>query len=108
MVDPSTRPTLATVARLAGVSVASVSRVLNGMPASPEMERRVLDAVEEVGYVPDVMARSLRARRTNQLALAVSDVGNPVYVAMMRAIDGALRTTDYRLVLHSTGADLAA
>jgi LacI family transcriptional regulator len=108
VVDSSARPTLATVARLADVSVASVSRVLNGMPASPEMERRVLDAIEQVGYVPDVVARSLRARRTNQLALAVADVGNPVYVAMMRAIDATLRSTDYRLVLHSTGADPGA
>jgi LacI family transcriptional regulator len=108
MQDPSVRPTLATVAKLAGVSVASVSRVLNGMPASPEMESRVMDAVTSTGYVPDAFARSLRARRTNQLALAVADVGNPVYVAMMRAIDASLRSTDYRLVLHSTEADLGA
>lgn len=108
MQDPSVRPTLTTVAKLAGVSVASVSRVLNGMPASPEMESRVLDAVARTGYVPDAFARSLRARRTNQLALAVADVGNPVYVAMMRAIDASLRSTDYRLVLHSTEADLGA
>ena len=108
MQDPSARPTLATVAKLAGVSVASVSRVLNGMAASPEMERRVMDAVAQTGYVVDAFARSLRARRTNQLALAVADVGNPVYVAMMRAIDAALRTTEYRLVLHSTEADLSA
>jgi LacI family transcriptional regulator len=108
MQDPSVRPTLATVAKLAGVSVASVSRVLNGMPASREMESRVMDAVARTGYVPDAFARSLRARRTNQLALAVADVGNPVYVAMMRAIDASLRATDYRLVLHSTEADLGA
>ena len=108
MQEPTARPTLATVARLAGVSIASVSRVLNGMPATPDMERRVQDAVKQTGYVQDAFARSLRARRTNQLALAVADVGNPVYVAMMRSIDAALRTTDYRLVLHSTDADLAA
>jgi LacI family transcriptional regulator len=107
MAETSARPTLATVARIAGVSVASVSRVLNGLPASSEMERRVLDAVQSVGYVPDAFARSLRAGRTDQLALAVADVGNPVYVAMMRAIETQLRGTPYRLVLHSTGQGLA-
>lgn len=107
MAETSARPTLSTVAQIAGVSVASVSRVLNGMPASPDMERRVLDAVDSVGYVPDAFARSLRAGRTEQLALAVADVGNPVYVAMMRAIEAHLRDTPYRLVLHSTGQGLA-
>lgn len=107
MAETSARPTLATVARIAGVSVASVSRVLNGLPASSDMERRVLDAVQSVGYVPDAFARSLRAGRTDQLALAVADVGNPVYVAMMRAIEAQLRGTSYRLVLHSTGQGLA-
>ncbi|MCW2918721.1 MAG: LacI family transcriptional regulator [Actinomycetia bacterium] len=106
MAEPPARPTLATVARIAGVSVASVSRVLNGMPASSEMESRVRNAADSVGYVPDAFARSLRAGRTDQLALAVADVGNPVYVAMMRAIETHLRSTGYRLVLHSTGSGL--
>jgi LacI family transcriptional regulator len=105
MAEPPARPTLNTVARIAGVSVASVSRVLNGMPASQEMERRVQDAVDSVGYVPDAFARSLRAGRTDQLALAVADVGNPVYVAMMRAIETHLRGSAYRLVLHSIGSE---
>ena len=54
------RPTIAGVARAAGVSVASVSRVLNGLPATAEMVERVQRAVEELGYVPDSRARSLK------------------------------------------------
>ncbi len=101
------RPTLITVARLAGVSVASVSRVLNGGSATPAMEERVRTAAGQLGYVPDAGARSLRAGRTQQLALAVADVGNPTYVAMMRGIESKVRASGYRLLVHSTGSDSA-
>jgi LacI family transcriptional regulator len=103
----SSRPTLISVARLAGVSVASVSRVLNGGSATPEMERRVRAAAEQLRYVPDAGARSLRAGRTQQLALAVADVGNPTYVAMMRGIESRVRASGYRLLVRSTGSDSA-
>lgn len=99
------RPTLVTVARHAGVSIASVSRVLNGLPARPEMIRRVREASDAVGYVPDAVARSLQAGRTHQLAFSVADIGNPVYAAMMRAIVRVTRRAGYRLLLGSTDAD---
>lgn len=99
------RPTVAEVAAHAGVSVASVSRVLNGLPASPEMVARVTAAAQELGYVPDAAARSLKVRRTEQLTLSVADAGNPVYVAMMRAVERVVKGAGYRLVLSSTGSD---
>lgn len=102
-----TRPTLAHVAQQAGVSLASASRALNGASASEEMVKRVQQAVVELGYVADATARSLKVGRTDQLALAVADLGNPVYVSMMRAIERTVRTAGYRLVLSSTGADPA-
>ena len=101
------RPTLVTVARLAGVSVASVSRVLNGGRATEDMTLRVREAVEQLGYVPDAAARSLRAGRTSQLAFAVPDVGNPTYVSMMRGIESVTRAAGYRLLVHSTDSDPA-
>lgn len=101
----SSRATVATVAELAGVSVASVSRVLNGLPATPEMEQRVRDAAKQLGYVPNATARSLKSRRTQQLGFAVEDVGNPVYVEMMRAISRVTKAAGYRLLLHSTDSD---
>ncbi|HEY1624475.1 MAG TPA: LacI family DNA-binding transcriptional regulator [Streptosporangiaceae bacterium] len=107
MPPSASRPTLVTVARLAGVSVASASRVLSGGTATPEMEQRVREAAAQLGYVPDTAARSLRARRTNQLALAVPDVGNPTYVELMRGIESITRTSGYRLLVQSTGADSA-
>ena len=101
------RPTVVTVARRAGVSIASVSRVLNGLPASSDMERRVRAATAALDYVPDARGRSLKAGRTMQLAFAVADIANPVYVEMMRAIDELTKAAGFRLVLHSTGSDPA-
>lgn len=101
----SGRPTVSLVAEQAGVSIASVSRVLNGLPASPGMTARVRAAVEELGYAPDAAARSLKMRRTDQLALAVDDIGNPVYVEMMRAIESVVRPLGFRLVVSSNRAD---
>ena len=100
------RPTIAGVARAAGVSVASVSRVLNGLPATEEMAERVQRAVVELGYVPDARARSLKVGRTFQLTLAVADVGNPVYVTMMRAVEEVVSAAGYRLVVTTTGPDV--
>jgi len=99
------RPTVVTVAKRAGVSIASVSRVMNGLPASPNMERRVRAATAALDYVPDARGRSLKAGRTMQLAFAVADIANPVYVEMMRAIDERTKAAGFRLVLHSTGSD---
>ncbi|MET8157162.1 LacI family DNA-binding transcriptional regulator [Sphaerisporangium sp. NPDC005289] len=98
-------PTITTIAQRAGVSIASVSRVLNGLPTKAETERRVMSAARELGYVPNSVARSLKSRRSNQLGFAMADIGNPVYLAMIREIQPVLRAAGYRLVLHSTNAD---
>jgi LacI family transcriptional regulator len=99
--------TVRTVAMLAGVSIASASRVLNGLGGSVEITRRVREAAAEVGYVPNAIARSLQSQRTGLLALAVADIGNPVYVEMMRAIEEVAKQGGYQLLVHATGADPA-
>lgn len=99
------KTTLVRVAELAGVSIASVSRVLNGLGASAETTERVRKAARELGYVPDATARSLKAGKTEQISLAVADVGNPVYVAMMNEVSRVVTHAGYRLVLSSTGND---
>ena len=100
------QPTITTVARLANVSVASASRALNGIRTNPETLRRVTDAAQAVGYVPNAAARTLRSRRTGQIAFAMPDVANPVYTAMVGSIQAVAREHGLRLMLHSTGADL--
>jgi len=100
-------PTIVSIAERAGVSIASVSRVLNGLGARPETEDRVRRAASELGYVPNAVARSLKDGHTRQLTFAVPDIGNPVYVAMVREIQAVAKAAGYRLLLHSTDADVA-
>lgn len=97
------RVTITQVAAHAGVSVASASRALNGMIASAETVAKVKRAAAELGYVADATAQSLKRGRTDQLAYAVADIGNPVYVEMMSAVDRVVSSSGYRLVLSSTG-----
>lgn len=101
--SPDGRPTVRTVAALAGVSIASASRILNGLGGSAETGAKVRAAAAEVGYVPNAIARSLQAQRTGLLALAVEDIGNPVYVAMMRAIEAVVAESGRQLLVHATG-----
>jgi LacI family transcriptional regulator len=98
-------PTITTVARLANVSVASASRVLNGIRTNPDTLARVMEAAEAVGYVPNAAARSLRSRRTGQIAFAMPDVANPAYTTMVGSIQDVAQAEGWRLMLHSTGAD---
>lgn len=69
------------------------------------MVERVNDAADALGYVVDARARSLKLGRTEQLALSVEDLGNPVYVSMMRAIESVVRAAGFRLLVSSTGSD---
>ncbi len=87
------------------MSVASASRVLNGIRTSPDTIERVRAAAESVGYVPNEAARSLRSRRTGQIAFAMPDVANPVYTTMVGSIQEVARAGGLRLMLHSTGGD---
>jgi LacI family transcriptional regulator len=98
-------PTITDVARLANVSVASASRALNGIKTQPETLARVTAAAEAVGYVPNAAARSLRSRRTGQVAFAMPDVANPVYTSMVGSIQQVMQDQGRRLLLHSTGAN---
>lgn len=101
------RVTITQVAVRAGVSVASASRALNGQIASPQTVAKVQRAAQDLGYVADATAQSLKRGRTNQLAYAVADIGNPVYVEMMTAIERVVSASGYRLVLSSMGTSLS-
>ena len=79
--------------------------MLNGIRTSPATLERVTEAAEAIGYVPNAAARSLRSRRTGQIAFAMPDVGNPVYTTMIGSIQDVARERGWRLLLLSTGAD---
>lgn len=92
--------TIRDVAIRAGVSVGSVSAALNRTaPVSEEMRRRVMAAVEELGYTPDGVARSLKLGRTRTIGLVVSDIANPHFTAMISAIEVACDAAGYTLTL---------
>jgi len=97
------RVTIIQVAERAGVSTASASRALNGQIASAETVAKVKQAALELGYIADATAQSLKRGRTLQLGYAVADIGNPVYVEMMTAIERIVSASGYRLILSSTG-----
>src|SRR5687768_17538617 len=96
------RVTVTEVAQRAGVSVASVSRVLNGIAARPDTEERVRRAADELGYVPDAAAKALKLGRPLQLAIAVDDIANPVYALMLHGVEAGLLGSGSRLLVSST------
>jgi LacI family transcriptional regulator len=91
----------ADVARLAGTSPAVVSYVLNGGPrgVAPETRARVLAAIEQLGYQPNGIARSLRMNRTMTLGLVVPDTSNPFFAQLSRAIEEAAFAEKYTLLI---------
>lgn len=94
------------VAKRAGVSIATVSHVLNGSrKVSPELKEAVLRAVEETGYLPNVLAKSLREQRTRTLGMVVPDIGNPFFSALIQAFEAFARDRGYRVIVGSSEED---
>lgn len=94
------------VAREAGVSTATVSRVLNGSGyASKEARRRVLDAIERLNYRPSAIARSLKTDKTGTIGILVPDISNPYFMQISRGIEHAVQTEGYHLIFASTDED---
>jgi LacI family transcriptional regulator len=99
--------TIRDVARRAGVSPMTVSRVINGGHQVSEETRQAVDSViRELGYVPNVLARGLSARRTRILALIVPDVANPFFTLVVRGAEVIARQAGYRVILCNTENDL--
>ena len=96
--------TIRDVARLAGVSLATVSRVLSDgdYPVSAELKQRVRDAVAQLGYVPNTVARSLRQDVSRDIGLVIPNISNPFYLQTMLGINDALNKKDYSLILCNT------
>jgi DNA-binding LacI/PurR family transcriptional regulator len=97
--------TLEEVGALAGVSRATVSRVINGSPkVSPDVRTAVEKAIAKLGYAPNLAARSLVTRRTDTIALVVCEpeervFSDPFFAAVVRGLTGAAATVDKNLVL---------
>lgn len=96
-------PTISDVARRAGVSPATVSRVLQGAAnVHPDTRERVEQAIAELGYVPSAVARGLRSKRTRSLALVVPDITNPFWTTVVRGVEDIAHEQDYSVLLGNT------
>ena len=91
------------VAEAAEVSTATVSRVLsNGLHVRPEVRERVMAVVERLGYRPNLVARSLRSQQTTTIGLIVSDICNPFFTSLSRAVEDTAYEQGYSVLLCNT------
>lgn len=98
--------TMADVARRAGVSVSTVSHVVNGTRfVEDATRRRVMDAIHATGYTPNTIARSLVTASTQSLGLAISAISNFYFTDLVSAIESSARAAGYTLLLADTHDD---
>lgn len=95
--------TMKDIAKYTGVSTATVSRVLNdNYPVNIETKKKVLKAIEELEYEPNLVAKNLRSKKSNLVAIIVADIKNPYYVSIAKEIDDYLFEEGYNLITCST------
>ena len=101
------RPTMVQVAELAGVSIFTVSAVVNGSSAvSGNLRGRVEDAIRESGYRPSALARSLRTGQTHTVGLSIGDITNPFYTDVVARIQRDLHAAGYAVMLCCNERDV--
>ena len=100
------QPTIKDVAKLAGVSISTVSRVMNNSkPVSPEAKRKVLDAINKLDFKPNELARSLVMRRSNLIGVIVKDIGIEYIAQLIRGVEEIGRVYNYDIILSSSYGD---
>ena len=100
--------TMRDVARLAGVSVPTVSAVINRKGSvRPQLADRVRKAIEALDYHPNELARSLRMRRTRVIALIMPQIASPFFTEVLRGLEDAARARDYCTLIGDSSADAA-
>jgi len=102
----SSPPSLRDIAKRAGVSVNTVSRALTGKPdVNAETRARVQALAHELGYMPNLLARSLLRGRSSLVGLVVTDCTNPFYAGLIRTAETALARNGYAMLLTTTNED---
>lgn len=95
------------IARLAGVSVATVSRVLNNSDTVKDANReKVLQAIKASNYQPNLLARQLRTARSSMILVMVSDISNPFCAEVVKGIEEEAEKNGYRILLCNSGSDI--
>jgi LacI family transcriptional regulator len=96
-------PTIQDVAKRAGVGAITVSRVINNSGYfSQETRDKVEKAISELGYVPNTLARSLRSKKTNTLALILTDITNPFFTTLARGVEDKASEMGYTIIFCNT------
>ena len=102
--DEARHMTIKDIARQCGVSVSTVSRVLNDRPdVSPENRRKVLSAIQQSNYIPNNTARDLVKTKSDAIGLVVRGVSNPFYTDIIRVIEEQVTARGYTLVMQQIG-----
>ncbi|WP_329316381.1 LacI family DNA-binding transcriptional regulator [Streptomyces sp. NBC_01262] len=107
-VDPSRRrrPTLSDVAAMAGVSVSTVSRALDGNPRIPaDTQRKVVEAATALGFRRNISARSLRTQSSMLIGVVVPDIAIAFYATVLKAAQNVLEAAGYQVVVMNTERD---
>ena len=101
------RVTISDVAERSGVSKSTVSHVINKTRfVEEDTKKRVLEAIEELGYRPSNVARSMVSKKTKTAGLLISDVGNPFYSEVILGVEEAARAQEYNIFLCNTSYDI--
>lgn len=96
-------PTIRDVAKKAGVAPITVSRVINNTSyVSEETRKQVEAAIEELGYVPNMLGPSLRFKRTMTVALVITDIANPFWPTVARGVEDVAQANGYSTILCNT------
>ena len=95
------------VAEFCDVSIATVSKVLNGKDANinEETRRKIFDAVKQLGYVQNTVAKGLRTQRTNMLGFILPDISNPFFAEIARGIEDYARSHNFGVLISNTNGD---
>src|SRR3984893_18489823 len=106
MREPYRSVTIKEVAAQAGVSVATISRVLNGKgPVRESTSRRVIETAQALRYAPHGVARSLSMRRTNTVGMLLPDLHGEFFSEVIRGIDAEARRSGYHLLVSGFHSD---
>ena len=99
----SSYPTLKSIASKLGLSVSTISRVLNGKSShyrfSKETEQLILKATKELNYTPNQLARGLRLKRTNSIGYIIPDISNPFFASIAKSVEKSARKLGYSILL---------
>lgn len=99
--------TIKDVAKRAGVSTSTVSRALSGkIPVDEATKEKVMKAVKELDYRPNVLAKGLKEGKTNTIGLVIPNIRNPIFPAVARGVEDEARKTGFTVVLCNTDEDL--